>query len=156
MRKGAVTGIPVSLKFSSPVQPVRDSQADGAADDLSTLLVFERWNSAWGPVAQILGELNKLAKPLQVVVVCGRNEELRRELAVLERRHPTHVLGFVTNMHEWMAVSDLVITKPGGLDQLGSAGDGQADLCAESDPRSGSGQTAIFCSNTVRRPRRTG
>jgi processive 1,2-diacylglycerol beta-glucosyltransferase len=52
---------------------------------------------------------------VQVVVVCGRNQALRRDLAALERRHPTHLLGFVTNMHEWMAAADLVITKPGGL-----------------------------------------
>jgi len=77
----------------------------GLRDDLSTLLVLSG-GFGMGPVAQILGELNKLAKPLQVVVVCGRNEELRRELAVLERRHPTHVLGFVTNMHEWMGRVD--------------------------------------------------
>jgi len=36
-------------------------------------------------------------------------------LAAVDRRHPTHVLGFATNMHELMAVSDLVISKPGGL-----------------------------------------
>jgi processive 1,2-diacylglycerol beta-glucosyltransferase len=47
--------------------------------------------------------------------VAGRNEELRRELAVQDRKHPTHVLGFVTNMNELMAVSDLIISKPGGL-----------------------------------------
>src|SRR5262249_52779490 len=68
-----------------------------------------------GPVAEILEALNKLATPVQVLVVCGRNAELRRELAVLDRRHPTHVLGFVDNMHELMAVSELVLTKPGGL-----------------------------------------
>src|SRR5213075_50385 len=50
-----------------------------------------------------------------IVVVCGRNAELRRELAVQDRRHPTHVLGFVTNMHELMAVAALIVTKPGGL-----------------------------------------
>ncbi|MGA2854645.1 MAG: glycosyltransferase, partial [Verrucomicrobiota bacterium] len=44
-----------------------------------------------------------------------RNEELRRKLAAQDRRHPTHVLGFSTNMHELMAVADLIITKPGGL-----------------------------------------
>ena len=49
------------------------------------------------------------------MVVTGRNEELRRELAAQDRKHPTHVLGFVTNMHELMAVADLIITKPGGL-----------------------------------------
>ena len=25
------------------------------------------------------------------------------------------MLGFVTNMHEWMSVADLIVTKPGGL-----------------------------------------
>ena len=40
---------------------------------------------------------------------------MRRELAAQDRKHPTHVLGFATNMHELMAVADLVITKPGGL-----------------------------------------
>jgi processive 1,2-diacylglycerol beta-glucosyltransferase len=59
--------------------------------------------------------LDKVPKEFQTVVVTGRNEELRRELAAQDRKHPTHVLGFSSNMHELMAVSDLVITKPGGL-----------------------------------------
>jgi processive 1,2-diacylglycerol beta-glucosyltransferase len=83
-------------------------------DDLPVLLVLSG-GFGMGPVTEILGELNKLAQPVQIVVVCGRNEDLRRELAVLDRRHPTHVLGFVANMHELMAAADLVITKPGGL-----------------------------------------
>src|SRR6185369_14520232 len=29
--------------------------------------------------------------------------------------HPTHVLGFTSNMHELMSISSLVLTKPGGL-----------------------------------------
>src|SRR5207248_2528354 len=60
-------------------------------------------------------ELDKVGQLFQTVVVTGRNEELRRELAAADRRHPTHVLGFADNMHELMAVSDLVISKPGGL-----------------------------------------
>src|SRR5206468_3096647 len=68
-----------------------------------------------GPVGKILAELDKVARPLQTVVVAGRNEELRRELAAQDRRHPTRVLGFVANMHELMAVADLILTKPGGL-----------------------------------------
>ena len=39
----------------------------------------------------------------------------RRELAIQDRGHPTQVLGFVSNMHELMAVSEMIITKPGGL-----------------------------------------
>src|SRR3954454_24518651 len=30
-------------------------------------------------------------------------------------RHKTKVLGFATNMHELVAASDLILTKPGGL-----------------------------------------
>jgi len=68
-----------------------------------------------GPVAEILVELDKVGRPFQTVVVTGRNQELRRELAGMDRKHPTHVLGFASNMHELMAVADLIISKPGGL-----------------------------------------
>ena len=68
-----------------------------------------------GPVGEILAELDKVERPFQTVVVTGRNQELRRELAAQDRKHPTQVLGFATNMHELMAVADLLITKPGGL-----------------------------------------
>jgi processive 1,2-diacylglycerol beta-glucosyltransferase len=68
-----------------------------------------------GPVAKILSELDKVESGFQTMVVTGHNEELRRELAVAERKHPTHILGFASNMHELMTVADLIITKPGGL-----------------------------------------
>ena len=68
-----------------------------------------------GPVAEILAELDKVLVPFQNLVVTGRNEELRCALATCDRKHPTHVLGFASNMHELMAVADLIITKPGGL-----------------------------------------
>ena len=112
--KVAVTGIPIAAKFSGNVDATAVRKRYGLRDDLPVLLVLSG-GFGMGPVAEIMGELNKLSTPVQLVVVCGRNEELRRELAVQERRHPTHVLGFVTNMHELMAVSDLVLTKPGGL-----------------------------------------
>ena len=68
-----------------------------------------------GPVAKILSALDKVECVCQTLVVAGRNEPLRRELAGRDHRHPTRVLGFVTNMHELMEVADLIVTKPGGL-----------------------------------------
>jgi processive 1,2-diacylglycerol beta-glucosyltransferase len=68
-----------------------------------------------GPVAEILSELDRVSTAFQTVVVTGRNEELRRELAAQDRKHPTQVLGYASNMQELMAISDLIITKPGGL-----------------------------------------
>ena len=86
----------------------------GLRDDLPVLLALGG-GFGMGPVAQILAALDQVARPFQTVVVAGKNEELRRDLAAQDRKHPTHVLGFVNNMHELMAVADLLITKPGGL-----------------------------------------
>lgn len=109
-----VTGIPIAQKFSLPVKGPAMRRQMGLRDDLPVLLVLGG-GFGLGPVAGILAELNQVATPVQVVVVCGRNDELRCELATQNHRHPTHVLGFVTNMHEIMAAADLIITKPGGL-----------------------------------------
>lgn len=109
-----VTGIPIAGRFSNAPDALAVRQRYGLRDDLPTLLVLGG-GFGMGPVAEILRELDKIEQPFQTLVVAGRNEELRRELAVCDRKHPTHVLGFVTNMHELMAVADLIVTKPGGL-----------------------------------------
>ncbi|HNQ90168.1 MAG TPA: glycosyltransferase [Verrucomicrobiota bacterium] len=109
-----VTGIPVAPKFAQPLDLRAVRKRHGLRDDLPTLLVLSGGFGV-GPVREILDHLDKLDRTVQVVVVCGRNEALRRELAVCDRRHPTRVLGFVTDMHEWMAAADCIITKPGGL-----------------------------------------
>jgi processive 1,2-diacylglycerol beta-glucosyltransferase len=108
------TGIPISAKFSSKPVTRAVRKTLGLRDDLSVLLVLSG-GFGMGPVAEILAELDKAPGDFQTLVVCGRNEELRRELAGQDRKHPTRVLGFASNMHELMAVADLIITKPGGL-----------------------------------------
>jgi len=108
------TGIPIAAKFSSKPDPRAVRKQYGLRDDQPVLLVLGG-GFGMGPVAEILAELDKVPDRFQTLVVTGRNEELRRKLATQTRRHPTHVLGFSTNMHELMAVADLIITKPGGL-----------------------------------------
>ena len=86
----------------------------GLRDDQPVLLVLSGGYGT-GPIGEILAALDRVDRAFQTVVVTGRNEALRRELAPQDRRHPTHVLGFAGNMPELMAVADLVISKPGGL-----------------------------------------
>ncbi len=109
-----VTGIPVSARFSAKLNAKAVRKSLGLRDDLPVLLV-PSGGFGMGPVGQILAALDKVERPFQAVVVTGRNQELRQELAAQDRKHPTQVLGFVTNMHELMAVADLILTKPGGL-----------------------------------------
>jgi processive 1,2-diacylglycerol beta-glucosyltransferase len=108
------TGIPISARFSAKPDPKAIRKALGLRDDLPVLLVLSG-GFGMGPVGEILTELDRVSSEFQTVVVTGRNAELRRELAGEDRKHPTHVLGFASNMHELMAIADLIITKPGGL-----------------------------------------
>ena len=70
-----------------------------------------------GPVSQILAELLAIDRPLDIVVVAGRNEALRTQLdeIAVPPRHRVDVLGFTDQIDELMAVADLVVSKPGGL-----------------------------------------
>src|SRR5947208_3916710 len=109
-----VTGIPIAAKFSSRPDARAVRKNYGLRDDLPVLLVLGG-GFGMGPVAGILSALDKVERDFQTLVVVGRNEKLRRNLACRDFRHPTRILGFVTNMHELMAVADLIVTKPGGL-----------------------------------------
>jgi hypothetical protein len=53
----------------------------------------------------------------QMVVVAGRNDQLKDRVreATAPFRKRVRVLGLTTEMREWMALSDLIVTKPGGL-----------------------------------------
>jgi len=109
-----VTGIPIADRFSAPMDTDAIRRRNGLRDDVPVILILGG-GFGMGPVAELLAETDKLETQFQVIVVAGKNEALRRELAGQNRRHPTDVLGFVTNMQELMAVADLIITKPGGL-----------------------------------------
>ena len=109
-----VTGIPISAKFSAKLDARTVRKTLGLRDDLPVLLV-PSGGFGMGPVGEILSAMDKVQRPFQTVVVTGRNTELRRELGARDYKHPTHVLGFVTNMHELMTVANLILTKPGGL-----------------------------------------
>jgi processive 1,2-diacylglycerol beta-glucosyltransferase len=110
----AVTGIPIAPKFSTPLRRLALRKQLALRHDLPVLLVLSG-GFGMGPVAEILDALKLISRPLQVLVVCGRNEELRQQLATRDYRHATRVLGFVDDMHHLMAAADLVLTKPGGL-----------------------------------------
>ena len=63
-----------------------------------------------GQAAQAVAQ-SKL--PLQLAVVCGRNQVVRQALDQLQAHVPMQTLGFVTNVPELMGAADILITKAG-------------------------------------------
>jgi processive 1,2-diacylglycerol beta-glucosyltransferase len=108
-----VTGIPVLPAFSKEMGREAAARKLGLDPGAPTVL-FMSGGFGMGPMAESVERLLAL-EDLQLVVIAGRNEKLRSTLAGLAKGTKTQVHGFVTNVHEFMEASDVVISKSGGL-----------------------------------------
>jgi UDP-N-acetylglucosamine:LPS N-acetylglucosamine transferase len=64
-------------------------------------------------IVKIARLLNKSANNLQLILLCGRNEAVRREIEALPHRIPRLVEGFTREVPRYMAMADFFIGKPG-------------------------------------------
>jgi len=103
-------GIPVSHKLLKVLDRKSISEKVGIEPDKFTVLLM---TGSFG-----LGPLESIARLLsgevQVMVVCARNNRLYKKLKRLNLKG-VKVFGFIDNSEELMAVSDVIVTKPGGL-----------------------------------------
>ena len=112
----SVTGIPIHPVFSVEKDPCECRRRLGLGDD-RPVIVQMGGGFGMGPVEKIYAGLLAVERPLEIVVVAGRNEPLKARLETLEAppRHRAHVIGFTREIDELMAAADIVISKPGGL-----------------------------------------
>lgn len=114
-----VTGIPIRSHFHQPLDRDRLRLKHGLDLSMPTVLVMGGGHGMIGKEVTELIIHNRVTKPTQFIIVCGRNEKLKgqleEQLAQIVTRHRVVVTGFVDYVHEFMALSDLIITKPGGL-----------------------------------------
>jgi 1,2-diacylglycerol 3-beta-galactosyltransferase len=61
----------------------------------------------------ITEKLDAAGLPLQLILVCGRNDELAGKLRAHEWRMPVHIVGFTKEVHRLMRAADFLIGKPG-------------------------------------------
>lgn len=66
-------------------------------------------------ILQIAKNLCGSEIPLQVIFICGNNQKLQTKLNDLPVDYHKVVLGFVSNMQEYMRAADFMVGKPGGL-----------------------------------------
>jgi processive 1,2-diacylglycerol beta-glucosyltransferase len=108
-----VTGIPIDPRFSQPADRAALRRKHSLPAEGAVVLLLGGGFGV-GPVKEMARHLEQARRPARLVVVAGRNEALRRSLAAAAGPRTT-VLGFTTEIHEWMAAADLLVTKPGGL-----------------------------------------
>ena len=112
-----VTGIPVSPKFEGEIDRGHIISELGLNPDLPTFLVMGGAYAGGKSVKRICQRLADSLVPVQAIIVCGKNEKLYHFLdeVSVQTRNPIVRLGYVYNLEELMEVSDLIITKAGGL-----------------------------------------
>jgi len=61
----------------------------------------------------ITERLDAAGLPLQLILICGRNDQLAARLRARRWRMPVHVIGFTKEVHRLMRAADFLIGKPG-------------------------------------------
>lgn len=106
-------GQPIDPAFANLPDRLTIRARNGVKSEVPLILILFGGTGIGRP-RQIIAELRKVTKPFQAVLITGRNERLRRQVESLTKDHPAFsTYGWINNMHEWMAASDMVITKPG-------------------------------------------
>lgn len=109
-----VTGIPVSPVFARKKRRRSELRKElGWNPTLPTVLAVG--SRRVDQLIENLNVLNHFGKPMQIVAVAGKDEELYGQLKAIDWHVPAHIYDFVSNMPDLMMASDAVICKAGGL-----------------------------------------
>lgn len=119
--KVAVTGIPIDPVFANLPDKQATRRALGLQPDRTTIIV-SAGGFGVGRVTELLEQLVQIDNPVQILAMCGKNDQLKQSIE--ERYARTHSdassplvvpVGYTNKMQEYMAASDLMVGKPGGL-----------------------------------------
>lgn len=116
-----VTGIPLSNRFLEHYDKKTILDEFGLQENKKTVLFFGGGKMGLGKskTLEILKTLAEDFKDLQIVAISGTNKEMNDQFKEIvsnsSRDDSIKVLEFTDKVPELMTISDLVITKPGGL-----------------------------------------
>lgn len=113
-------GLPVRLAFAQPYAPAAELKRRLGLDTSLPAVLLMGGGDGIGPVEEIAESMDGALFNAQMgrahgqlVVICGRNAELRTRLEERAWRIPVRILGFVEDMPGWMHACDALVTKAG-------------------------------------------
>lgn len=115
------TGIPLSNKFLLHYDKEKTLKEFGLKPNKTTILFFAGGEFGFGKdrTFNILKTLIEKFENLQIVAIAGRNEKMKNRFENLvdeeDASENVKVLPYTNKVPELMSISDIVISKPGGL-----------------------------------------
>jgi processive 1,2-diacylglycerol beta-glucosyltransferase len=110
-----VTGVPVRGEFETPVDPLEARRRLGLRPDIPVVLAMAGSDGSTGRLPEVASALAAFPRPLQGIVVAGHDSRLSTLLRRLTSGTQVRTLGYVANIRELMAASDVLVTKAGGM-----------------------------------------
>ena len=108
-----VIGLPVADRFSKSLDDRKAwRERMGWRVDLPVILLVGG-GDGMGPLKRVAKAINEARLKATLVVICGRNAELKADLEKVDWKLPVHLYGFTTEMPQFMAASDMLVTKAG-------------------------------------------
>lgn len=111
-----VTGIPIDHHFIDSIDKKEIFKKEKLSDKVKTILLMGG-SKGFGRLEEIVLNLTEIRSFCQIIAIAGNNIKLKKRLEKIARKgkKPIKVYGYVDNLNELMEISDLIITKPGGL-----------------------------------------
>lgn len=109
------TGIPIDVKYSQKYS-AKKARKHLKLEKKFTILISSGGFGV-GPIQDIIKSVEKIHEPLNLIVMTGHNTSLAEKICSIapKAHHHRIVVPFITNVEQYMAASDIIIGKPGGL-----------------------------------------
>jgi processive 1,2-diacylglycerol beta-glucosyltransferase len=112
------SGIPIDLDFATPIDKAA-FRASKRLDPLRLLIIVSMGGEGFESTRNALDQLLKIPFPVQIQVMCGRNEALSRELqartAAENGPHLVRAEHNCTDVASWKQIATLFVGRAGGL-----------------------------------------
>jgi processive 1,2-diacylglycerol beta-glucosyltransferase len=111
-----IFGIPIRIKFAQKLDRQAIAKKLGLDLNIPTVLIMGG-GQGLGPMKEAVKSLVHLARPLQLIAICGTNVKLVHWIKKIQRQTVKKIIfyDYASNVDELMEVSTLIVSKPGGM-----------------------------------------
>ena len=108
-----VTGIPIRTEFEKKIDINEIYDKYNIDSNKKTILISAGAHGLLKNPADLCSKLNRHEK-IQTIIVCGNNTRLKTKIDSMNLKN-IYSFGYINEIHELYMISNLMITKPGGI-----------------------------------------
>jgi processive 1,2-diacylglycerol beta-glucosyltransferase len=109
-----VCGIPIDPKFNISFDKNELCDNFDLKPEIPIVLIMGGGHGL-GPLNNVLNKLDNFKVSLQMIVVCGLNNNLFKSIRKKDFKNKILIFKFTDQIHKLMSLADVIISKPGGI-----------------------------------------